>query len=129
MQDLTDLDLHIRTGRAISRTSINQKRSGRSPIRAADLWPLADALAVDVDVLLLRPSDAAAWLAEHRPDELNREAPGKTERANTTDDQEGHRTITHRRRDSPCNHLVVPRRHARLGSRSHLPHPPLQHRR
>lgn len=71
MQDLTDHDLHARTGRAISRTSINQKRSGRSPVRAADLWPLADALGVDVDVLLMPPSQAAAWLVEHRSDELD----------------------------------------------------------
>lgn len=128
MLKLNDRKIEARSG--ISRQTINGKRSGSSPIRARDLWPLADALDVDVEVLLLQPVEAARWLVENRPDELDQpEAPGKSERANTTDDQEGHRTITHRRHDSPCNHLVVPRRHARLGSRSHLPHPPLQHRR
>lgn len=92
MQDLTDLDLHVRTGRAISRTSINQKRSGKSPVRAADLWPLADALAVDVDVLLMAPSAAARWLAEHRAERLDApEPPGGRQGERRSLEQKGGR--------------------------------------
>lgn len=124
MLGLTDGELHRRTG--ISRTTINNKRTGSSPVRPEDLWPLSDALDVDIDVLLLQPSEAASWLAENRPDDLDHpEAPGKTDRANIGDDQGDHGVITHRRHGFPCNHFVVPRRHGRLGSRAHLPHPPL----
>lgn len=66
MLALTDQALHERTGRELSRTSINHKRSGRSPMRSSDLWPLADALGVDVDVLLLPPQEAAQWIITHR---------------------------------------------------------------
>lgn len=122
MLGLTDGELHRRTG--ISRTTINNKRTGSSPVRPEDLWPLSDALGVDIEVLLLRPSDAASWLAENRPDDLNLpEAPGKTERPSASGDQDEHGRITHRPRAFPCNHPVVPRRHGRLGSRAHLPHP------
>lgn len=122
MQDLTDHDLHVRTGQAISRTSINQKRSGRSPVRAADLWPLADALGVEVDVLLLRPSEAARWLTEHRADELDGQPPEKHAWATSITDQDEPRTITHRRRDSPCRRPLVNGYAARLGCPLQLPH-------
>lgn len=78
MRDYNDGELWERTGRAMSRTTLNQKRSGRSPIRAIDLWPLAEAVGVEVDVLLMPPSQAAAWLVEHRADELD--APGNDQR-------------------------------------------------
>ena len=65
----TDADLQHRTG--ISRQTINGKRTGASKVSAKDLWPLAEAVGVDVDVLLLPPSQAARWLAEHRADQLD----------------------------------------------------------
>jgi hypothetical protein len=55
----------------MSQATINHKRSGRSLIKAADLWPLAEAVGVDIEVLLLPPSKAAAWLAEHRAADLD----------------------------------------------------------
>lgn len=99
MLRLNDRKIEARSG--ISRQTINGKRSGASPIKARDLWPLADALDVEVDVLLLSPSEAAAWLVEHRADDLNGQAPGKPERANGSDDQGEDGAITHRRHDSP----------------------------
>lgn len=108
MLDLTDADMHRRTGGQISRATVNAKRKGRSPVRPEDLWPLADALTVDIDVLLMPPAEAAAWLAEYRPEELNQPvAPGKTGRANTGTDQAGHRAITHRRGGFPCRRPLV----------------------
>lgn len=74
MLGLTDGEIHRRTG--ISRTTINNKRTGASPVRPEDLWPLSDALGVDIDTLLLRPSDAARWLTEHRPELLDGVATG-----------------------------------------------------
>lgn len=75
MLKLNDRKMEARSG--ISRTTLNGKRSGASPIRARDLWPLADALEVDVDVLLLPPSQAATWLVEHQPERLDAlESPG-----------------------------------------------------
>ena len=69
MLKLNDRKMEDRSG--ISRQTLNGKRSGASPIRARDLWPLADALEVEVDVLLMPPSQAAAWLVQHRSDELD----------------------------------------------------------
>ena len=69
MLDRTDQRLASASG--ISRPTINQKRTGGSPIRSTDLAPLAEALEVEVDVLLLPPTEAARWLVEHRPDLLN----------------------------------------------------------
>lgn len=69
MLKLNDRKIEARSG--ISRQTINGKRSGASPIRARDLWPLADALGVEVDVLLLTPSAAARWLAEHHSAQLD----------------------------------------------------------
>ena len=71
MLGFTDTELHHRTGGAISRQTINQKRTGASPVRAADLVPLAEAVGVDVGVLLLPPSAAARWVCEHRADHLD----------------------------------------------------------
>lgn len=125
MLGLTDGEIHQRTG--ISRTTINNKRTGASPVRAEDLWPLSDALGVEIDVLLMSPSQAATWLVEHRSDELDGPTPGKSDRASTPADQETQGRITHRPRAFPCNHAVVSRHHGRLTSRGHLPHP-LPHR-
>lgn len=69
MLDRTDTALHERSG--ISRATVNAKRTGRSPVRLEDLQPLARAVDAPVDVLLLRPSEAARWLAEHLPDALD----------------------------------------------------------
>lgn len=71
MRGYNDGQLWERTGRFVGRTTLNQKRSGRTPIHPRDLWPLAEALDVDVDVLLLPPSEAARWLAEHRSAQLD----------------------------------------------------------
>lgn len=121
MLRLNDRKIEARSG--ISRQTINGKRSGASPIKARDLWPLADALDVEVDVLLLSPSEAAAWLVEHRADDLNGQAPGKPERANGSDDQGEHGAITHRRRVSPCKHPLDRHAKQRVASAAHLPHP------
>ena len=121
MLRLNDRKIEDRSG--ISRQTINGKRSGASPIRARDLWPLADALDVDVEVLLLPPSQAALWLVEHRADELDGQAPGKTEWANGSADQGDHGGITHRRRDYPCKRPVVRQSRRNVGCLSHLPHP------
>lgn len=71
MLDLTDADMHRRTGGQMSRATVNAKRKGRSPVRPEDLWPLADALGVEIDVLLLAPNRAAAWFAEHLQSQLD----------------------------------------------------------
>lgn len=71
MRDYNDGELWERTGRFVGRTTLNQKRSGRTPIHAQDLWPLADALGVEVDVLLMPPSQAAAWLIKHRAEQFD----------------------------------------------------------
>ena len=65
MLDLTDLEVCERTGRRISRATVNAKRKRRSPMRVEDLWPLADALELSIDVLLMPPAAAARWLADH----------------------------------------------------------------
>ena len=65
----TDGDLHRRTG--ISRHTSSQKRTGAKPIRAGDLWPLAEALDVEIGVLLLPPADALQWLIDNRRKLLN----------------------------------------------------------
>jgi transcriptional regulator with XRE-family HTH domain len=101
MRDLTDHDVYELTGHSISRASINQKRSGRSPIRAGDLWPLADALGVDIDVLLLAPSAAARWLVDNHPELLDNERAGE---------------ITHRPSAFPCSRPLAGRNTARLQS-------------
>lgn len=103
MLDLTDEQLHERCGRALSRSVISHKRSGRSPVLARDLWPLADALGAEVDVLLLPPSMAAQWLVDHRSAELDG-AGAKSKKgapAETGADQGEPRTITHRRNGFP----------------------------
>ncbi len=77
MLDLTDAEVCERTGRQISRATVNAKRKRRSPVRPEDLWPLADALGTTIDVLLLAPSEAARWLVEHQPERLDAwESPG-----------------------------------------------------
>lgn len=69
MLDRTDTALHKRSG--ISRATINAKRTGSSPVRLQDLQPLARAVDAPVDVLLLRPSEAARWLLDNHGDELD----------------------------------------------------------
>lgn len=69
MLDRTDTALHKRSG--ISRATINAKRTGSSPVRLQDLQPLARAVDAPVDVLLLRPSEAARWLLDHHGEQLD----------------------------------------------------------
>ena len=121
--EVSDVELARRL--QLSRQAIHARRTGRTAMTADDLADVADALDVDVAILLGPPHEALRWLADHRADELDGQAPGKTEWANSSGDQDEHRAITHRRPGFPCNHPVVPRRHGRLTSRAHLPHPPL----
>lgn len=71
MLDLTDAEVCERTSRRISRATINAKRKRRSPVRAEDLWPLADALGLPIDVLLMPPAGAARWMADHHGELLD----------------------------------------------------------
>lgn len=76
MLDRTDTALHKRSG--ISRATVNAKRTGRSPVRLEDLQPLARAIDAPIDVLLLRPSEAARWLLDHHGEQLDqRPEPGR----------------------------------------------------
>ncbi|MEZ5409545.1 MAG: helix-turn-helix transcriptional regulator [Acidimicrobiales bacterium] len=97
--DVSDIELGRRVGE--TRQTIHRKKTGRSALTADNIDDYAAALGIEPEVLMRRPSAALVWLAEHRADELDGQAPGKTERANTGDDQGDHGAITHRRRVSP----------------------------
>lgn len=58
---VTDGELHRRTG--ISRPTINGMRAGRVRIAPEKLWPLASALDVEVDVLLMDEVHEAVCMA------------------------------------------------------------------
>ena len=73
--DVTDAELAdlLRT----SRQTINSRRKGRVPMTADDLSEVAEALGVDVAILLGPPHEAVRWLVEHQPDRLDAlESPG-----------------------------------------------------
>ena len=65
MLDLKDSDLQELTG--FSRQTINKLRNGRLVVQMSHLWPLASAVGLDMDDLLLSPLDAAAKLLNKNP--------------------------------------------------------------
>ncbi len=102
---VTDAELGRRIGE--TRQNIHKKKTGQSSITVDNIDDYAAALGIDPDVLMRQPSAALAWLVDHRADELDGQALGKTERANSAGDQAEPRTITHRRNGFPCRRLLV----------------------
>lgn len=62
--DLTDERISDLSG--LSRQTINRKRKGKSPVRAEDLWPLADALGVPMEMFWMAPWEAGKEVLEMR---------------------------------------------------------------
>lgn len=68
--DLTDREVGERVG--LSHQAIQQRRYGTTRIRLGDDRKLADAMGVPVELLHLEPPAILRWIADHRPDLLER---------------------------------------------------------
>lgn len=75
--DVSDIELGRRVG--TTRQTIHRKKTWRSALTADDIDTYAEALDVEPEVLMRRPSAALAWLIEHRAEQLDalEQSPGR----------------------------------------------------